>query len=369
MTVDARQAAAIFDPQRLRIARQLKGWPRTELADLVGVTPAAISQFELGRAKPRPATLAQMALSLSLPVSFFAGTGRPLPALDTGETFFRSLRRTTKRDRERALAHATLLAEVARLVDERVQLPNVSLPTELTLAADAPVDQAEAIADEVRRLWQLGDEPVLNVIRLLERRGVIVARFPLMSDDVDAFSWPLAERPLVILGSDKRNYERSRLDAAHEAAHLILHHADPEPGLQPMERQAHRFASALLMPADSIRDELPTGRVDWPRLLAVKERWGVSLAALLYRARDLGTMSATSYESAMKYMAARGWRIREPGRVRRPEEPKLLQKAIAVLEENGTTLEALVSRQNLLPPQQLAELLQIAPVKRLSVAV
>jgi Zn-dependent peptidase ImmA (M78 family)/DNA-binding XRE family transcriptional regulator len=369
VTVDTRQAAAIFDPQRLRIARQLQGWQRTELAEKVGVSAAAISQFELGRSKPRPATLAQIALSLKLPVSFFASTGRPLPALDAEETFFRSLRRTTKRDRERALAHASLLAEIARLVDERVHLPRLDVPDELTLSPDAPVEAAEECAMEVRRRWDLGDGPIVNVVRLLERKGIIVARFPLMSDDVDAFSWPLSERPLVVLGSDKRNYERSRLDAAHEFGHLIMHHADPEPGLQPMERQANRFASALLTPAEGIRDELPTGRVDWSQLLAVKERWGISLGALLYRARDLGTMSPTAYETALKYMASRGWRMREPGRMRRPEEPKLLQKAIAVLEDNGTTLEALAARQNLLPSVQLSELLQLLPARRPTVAV
>lgn len=369
MTLDTRQAAAIFDPQRLRIARQLQGWPRTELAERVGVSAAAISQFELGKAKPRSATLAQIALSLKLPIAFFASTGRPLPALDAEETFFRSLRRTTKRDRERALAHASLLAEIARLVDERVHLPELGIPDDLTLSPDAPVEEAEAIADEVRRRWELGTEPIGNMVRLLERKGVIVARFPLMSDDVDAFSWPLSDRPLIVLGTDKRNYERSRLDAAHEFGHLVMHHADPEPGLQPMERQAHRFASALLTPADAIRDELPRGRVDWPQLLAAKEKWGLSLAALLYRAKDLETMSPTAYETAMKYMASRGWRAREPGRVRRPEAPKLLQKAIIVLEDSGTSLEALASKQNLMPASHLAELLQLAPASRPSVAV
>lgn len=369
MTVDARQAAAIFDPQRLRIARQLEGLQRTELAERVGVSAAAISQFELGKSKPRSATLAQIALSLKLPVAFFAGTGRALPSLETDQTFFRSLRRTTKRDRERALAHASLLAEIARLVDDRVHLPELDVPIDLTLSPSEAIEQAEEIAQELRQRWDLGQEPIRNVVRLLERHGVIVARFPLMSDDVDAFSWPLTDRPIVVLGTEKRNFERSRLDAAHELGHLVMHHADPEPGLQPMERQAHRFASALLAPSDAIRDELPTGRVDWSQLLEVKEKWGLSLAALLYRARDLDTMSPTAYQSALKYMASRGWRIKEPGRVRRPEETRLLQKALTVLADNGMDLDTLASRQNLLPGQELARLLQLAPPSRPLVAV
>lgn len=47
----------------------------------------------------------------------------------------------------------------------------------------------------------------------------------------------------------------------------------------------------------------------------------------------------------------------------------LLQKAIAVLEESGTSLEALATRQNLLPSPRLTELLQFAPVQQPAVAV
>lgn len=369
MSTDARQAAALFDPQRLRLARQLQGLQRKELAERVGVSPAAISQFELGKSKPRPATIAQLALTLQLSVEFFAGTGRALPSLDPEQTFFRSLRRTTKRDRERALAYAALLAEVVRLVEGRVVLPSVDLPDHLSISPDEPVERAEQAADQLRQYWGLTPGPLRSIVRTMERRGIVVARFPLMSNDVDAFSWPLGDRPLVVLSTEKHNYERSRLDAAHELGHLVMHHADPEPGSHPMERQAHRFASAFIAPADEIREELPRGRVNWPRLLEVKAKWGLSLAALLYRAKDLGTLSSTAYESAQKYMSSRGWRTREPGPTRRPEEPLLLQKALLALKQNGSSLDALLDGQHLLPAVRLEEMLQLQLPNQPKVAI
>jgi Zn-dependent peptidase ImmA (M78 family)/DNA-binding XRE family transcriptional regulator len=367
VSLDARQAAALFDPQRLRLARQLNGLQRGELAETVGISPAAVSQFELGRARPRPATLAQIALSMQMPVGFFAGTGTPLPELDTEHTFFRSLRRTTKRDRERALAHATLLAEVAQLIEGRVVLPEAQIPADLTLSVDAPIEEAEHAAARLRELWDL-EGPIPNVVRLLERRGVVVGRFPLMVTDVDAFSWPL-ERPLIVLSADKRNCERSRLDAAHELGHLVMHHSDPEPGSHPMERQAQRFGSAFIAPSDQIRDELPSGKVDWPALVRLKQKWGLSMAALLYRAKELETLSPTGYESAVKYMNRRGWRIREPGEVRQPEQPRLLQKALEMLTSNGVELDDLAATKNLPPAQQLSSLLHLHPAPALRVAV
>ncbi len=369
MSGDARHAAALFDPQRLRLARQLQGLQRTQLAELVGISAAAVSQFELGKTKPRPATVAQLALSLQLPTAFFAGTGRTLPSLDAEQTFFRSLRRTSKRDRERALAHAALLAEVVRLVDDRVVLPPLDLPDDLALSSDVSPEAAEETAVKLRRYWGIPEGPLRSVVRTLERRGIIVARFPLMTHDVDAFSWPLHDRPLVVLSTEKRNYERSRLDAAHELGHLVMHHADPEPGSHPIERQAQRFGSAFIAPAAELRDELPVGRVDWSRLLQTKARWGLSMGALLYRAKELGTLSATAYESAMKYMGSRGWRTREPGPTRTPEEPLLLQKALAALRDEGTDLDTLLEGHNLLPAFRLEEMLQLQPLVPREVAI
>lgn len=359
MSSDAQQAAALFDPQRLRLARQLQGLQRTQLAEQIGVSAAAISQFELGKAKPRPATVAQLALTLQLPVMFFSGTGRSLPSLEAEQTFFRSLRRTTKRDRERALAHAALLAELVRLIETRVVLPSLDLPDHLALSSEAPIEEAERLAEELRWQWEIPPGPLRSIVRTLERRGIVVARFPLMTHDVDAFSWPLPDRPLVVLSTEKRNYERSRLDAAHELGHLLMHHADPEPGSHPMERQAQRFGSAFIAPAADIREELPTGRVDWPRLLQTKAKWGLSLGALLYRAKELGTLSSTAYESALKYMSRRGWRTREPGPVRSPEEPMLLQKAITTLRQDGTDIDSLLAGQHLLDGARLEEMLQL----------
>jgi Zn-dependent peptidase ImmA (M78 family)/DNA-binding XRE family transcriptional regulator len=355
---DAQTAAALFDPQRLRLARQLSGLRRLELAELVGVSAAAISQFENGVTRPRPATLAELALRLNLPVAFFQSNGRPPISLSTDQTFFRSLRRTTQRDRERAAAHAALLAEVTQLVEERVVLPESDVPTDLGMSPNAPLEEVEHVAEVVRARWDLGEEPIANTVRLLERHGVMVARLPLLTKDVDAFSWALEPRPIVVLGSDKGVRERSRIDAAHELGHLVLHHADPEPGNALLERQAQAFAAALLVPASALREEWPREpRIDWHRLLQLKARWGMSFAALLYRARDLRLISPKAYETAMKYMSRRGWRVREPGPPSRPEEPRLLREAFRLLDESGVDLSALLERHRLPHEDRLAQLL------------
>jgi Zn-dependent peptidase ImmA (M78 family) len=294
-----------------------------------------------------------------MPAAFLASTGRPTVVPDVGESFFRSLRRTTQRDRERAAAHAGLLAELVARVEQRVVLPAVDLPQELALDSDDEPEAGEEAAVRLRELWDVPEGPVDHVVRLLERHGVVVARMPLLTKDVDAFSWTGGARPLVLLGADKGVYERSRLDAAHELAHVVLHAADPQPAEPRLERQAQRFGGALLFPADALRDEWPKGRLDWGRLLILRQRWGVSMNAILYRAKELGLMTPTSYENAMKYLSRKGWRVKEPGVARPPEEPALLGEAISLLESNGVALEQIAVEAHLLAADDLRDLLQL----------
>lgn len=335
---DAKAAANLFDPDRLRLARQLKRLKRVDLARLGGVSPAAISQYESGKSRPRPGTLAELAMHLGMPVGFFASTGRPVPPLDTAQGFFRSLRSTTQLDRDAALAQAAILADVVAVVEQRVVLPTLDLPQDLAVQPSTSLDEIEGIAATVRRRWELGDGPIKSVVRVLERHGVVVARLSL-ANKADAFSWPVPNRPLVVLGTEKGDRARSRLDAAHELGHLVMHFSDPEPANPVMERQAFRFGASFLLPAEPFAEEFGSGRLDWNHLLQLKVRWEVSLAALLYRARDLQLLTPAGYEAAMKQVSRRGWRVHEPGDIGRPEQPALLRKAFELMEDAGTAIE------------------------------
>jgi len=306
-----------FDRGRLRIARELVGLSQAEVAGMVGLTPAAISQFESGAARPSPATLNDLGMALRMPVGFFAQS-----LVDTHDGFFRSLRRTAVADRRRARAIAHVAHDIAQSAAGLAAFPATAIPQISVDDLDAPTMEIEDIAAEVRRAWSLPAGPVTDMVDLLETHGVTVIRLPLGSTDVDAFSLPFPDHPVVVLGTDKNDRARSRFDGAHELGHLVIHR-DQIWGVPEIEKQAHTFAAAFLMPAPEIRDQLPT-TVDWPQLFALKSHWQVSLAALLMRARTLGRMSERTYLTAIKAASARGWRRTEPVPLGRPERPRRL---------------------------------------------
>jgi hypothetical protein len=104
------------------------------------------------------------------------------------------------------------------------------------------------------------------------------------------------------------------------------------------------------MPAGEIRDLLPVsmGGSAWRTLARLKEQWGVSMQALLYRARWLGRLSDVSYRNAMANISARGWRRNEPGLISAIEQPSLLPRAVELLAQEGID-EALLIEQCRVP--------------------
>jgi Zn-dependent peptidase ImmA (M78 family)/DNA-binding XRE family transcriptional regulator len=304
-----------FEPERLRLARELKEWTQADLARTLGVTAAAVSQFESGTTRPGADVLHRMADALEVPGGFFG-----LRVTETHEGFFRSLRRTSVTHRRRARAIAHIAHDLA--VVETPGLTPLSLPHIPVTSLASPRAELEDIAAQVRRAFGLPRGPVQNVVRTLEKQGILVIRLPFDNAAVDAFSLPFPDRPIVVLGADKNDRARSRFDAAHELGHLVAH-GDQVWGVKEVENQAHAFAAAFLMPEEDIRNELPA-RADWAALFELKKKWQVSLAALLMRARTLDLMSEKDYLTAVKAASARGWRRTEPVPLGEPEHPKCL---------------------------------------------
>lgn len=323
----SRVVAALFDGDRLRQARLYNGMRKVDVAEAVGITPAAVGQYESGRTRPSAQVMASLAVCLGFPPEFFERrTG--LTAVPENLAHFRKLRSTTRAARERLLVRLELLSEVMAIVEEHVELPSVDVPA-YTVSENGEEAEPEGAAAAVRTSWGLGSGPIDHVMRLLESKGIVVVRPRFDTSQVDAFSTWAGKRPVIVLSSDKADAARSRFDAAHELGHLVMHH-DVQPGRHTIEQQAHRFASAFLLPANAIGQELPR-RMSWAAFFALKERWRVSLQALLYRARTLGALSPDAYRRAQIHLVQRGWRDNEPVEIGPPEEPALIERALALM--------------------------------------
>lgn len=313
---------------------------KSELAHRISRSPSAVTAWEAGTNQPTAANVAELAIGLEVDPWFFAVRGGDLNTIHVAP-HYRSLRSTSQLLRDQALAYGQMAVDIASAIEVHAEFATPDIPT-YPVEPDDMVGPEEA-ARLVRDAWEIGTGPVGHLVRLLESHGVLVVFSPPGATAIDAYSFAAANRPTVVLNPIKRDYYRQRFDVAHELGHLVMH-SEAEPGSKAVEDQAHRFASELLLPADQIHDLLPTtmGRSTWTALFKLKEDWGVSVGALLFRARQLGRISDVSYRNAMIRMSQNGWRRNEPGTVTSIEQPSLMPRAVELLDSVGITTEELV---------------------------
>jgi Zn-dependent peptidase ImmA (M78 family)/transcriptional regulator with XRE-family HTH domain len=331
-----------FDPARLTQARLLKGLTKQELAGAVGVSPAAVGQWEAKIQIPKTYHLERIARALDVPVAYFLRR-RPYARMNAAAAHFRSLRRTKVAHRDKALAFVEQLWEITYALERRVQLPHVDVPG-LANGEHAPgvvPNDPVAAARLLREAWKVPEGPFRHLVNALENHGIVVSHVAFANEEetktVDAFSTTHLPRPLVVTTPDRADdVYRHRYTVAHELGHILMHH-DVAPGDLAQEREANTFAAELLTPIDQIAEELPT-RLQMRHLDELSRRWGVSIKSLIKRTRELGLSTEVSarrayqrYEQLHASGVLPGESIeRYPG-----EHPMLLRKAYELAEHHG----------------------------------
>lgn len=324
-------------PARLTEAREARGLTMTDLGKLVGVTTAAISQYENGTKQPEWETLAQISGHLEQSVNYFSSE-RPPGGEPIATAFFRSFRSKTKSCNKMLRRWSVWAAQVFKYLSGSVNFPAVSVPPPSEVAAydDETIDQ---MATHCRRLWGLSDGPIANMVALLESKGFVVIRSEFGMTNVDAFSCWQDQRPFIFLSSDKECAVRSRFDAAHELGHLLLHRhvsrddLEDTEELNRIEREANRFASAFLLPARTFVAEIFSASLS--QFLELKKRWKVSIAAMIHRCKDLGVFDEQTHVNLRKQLSFHRWIKEEPLDRELPcEQCRLLGHSIKLLIES-----------------------------------
>lgn len=312
----------MLNPARLEFARTRRKWTKAKLAEALGVQSRSIQGYESGEYAPEPDRLALISKLLAFPVAFFYGDD--LPKISEHTASFRSMSKMSAALKDSALGAGSLAFVLNNWIESRFNLPRSTLPD---LSDLSPEDAAASL----RRIWGLGEGPISNMIHFLESKGVRVYSLAIEAREVDAFSVWHNNTPFVFLNTFK-SAEHSRFDAGHELGHLVrdshsmLHGKAHSPE---MEREANAFASAFLMPRDSVvahKPNLPTV----PQLVELKSLWGVSLAALAYRMNQLGLLTEWTYRSLCIEIAKKGYRTKEPEPMRQ-ETSQMLAKVFEVL--------------------------------------
>lgn len=334
-----------LQPARLEQALAARRLTKGQLASLVGVAASTVTKWCKGDQAPEAETFDRLAYVLNVQPEWL--TRKMLPPVS--KPLYRSNASALKAARAKLEARTEWMQEAAFLLEDFVDYPDVHLP-QRTFQDPEQISDAdiEFAAEECRSLWQLGRGPIQNLALAAESAGILIVREETEISAIEGLSsWSeLLDRPIVLLSADKANAFRSRFDLAHEIGHLILHRhiprAEERDRYNQMEKQAHRFAGALLLPAETFASEvrLPP---NLDNLLILKQRWGTSVAAMMMRAHALGMLNDDEKLTLFKRRSARWGSKSEPGDDKwEPEVPRLLRRTVELLiNENILPVEGI----------------------------
>lgn len=341
-------------PGRITYARELRGLTKKELAEKVNKTPSAITQYETGKSNLSLDTFLSISRTLSLPLSFFADAEYTSEG-NFSQCHFRANRDVTQACKKKAQRYGQQVFSIFDYLENKgIQFPAVSYPTiENCNLFDK---QVEELAVSIRKELGLSLNPIHNMAQLIESKGIKIILLPKQDFTLDAFAMKINEQPCIMIDSDSPA-SRMQFDYAHELAHLILDENNP-PCDAIFERRANRFASAFLMPSATFINDCPT-RYNQQIFASIKERWHVSIAAALYRARQLGILSETAYKTAQITRAKAGTRVKEENEFEHGY-PTLLNRAFELIKEE-ITLDEIAEELGIFLPE-LRSILELQKV-------
>ena len=334
----------------IKSARLFRGLSLSDLSNKTGITKQALSLYENETIRPEISKLVAIAQALDFPIEYFMSLDNF--QVKTESTYFRSLLSTPKIARTAQSVRVEFIAKIYEILIDYVDFPDRNFPDIAfsgrnafsECADEEETSEIESIATQCRKFWGLGFGPIVNLQKTVESNGIIITSLFTDKDEIDAFSQRTIINGnsvyIIVLNSTKNNV-RTRFDIAHELGHIFLHPWSENieelsrQEFKERESQANKFAGAFLLPRESFGNDVSHYPTKLEYYLHFKEKWNVSIQAMIYRTHQLKIISTTQYQYLMRQISKRGWRSCEPYDRPFDIEKTLLQEAIELLFSSG----------------------------------
>lgn len=298
--------------RRLREARREAGLSTravcAKLTKRLAVSHTTLASYENGVTSPPIDVLAALADVYHRPLNWF---------LDNRETLtgfrYRNLRQRAPITEVRQFeALAGKWADAYLKLDQFLSSPaqrRVKLPT-----ADISLPASELSLNIRHNVLRIDDsEGIDNVVKVLESFSAWALEVH-TSLGIDGASAQHGSDTVIIFNPDIPN-DRLRLTAAYELACILYRDLQKEMALTSaaVEKRAYEFATSLLLPHSQLVEAFKDKSL--LKLFEYKERFGVSLAAMIHMAETTRLISTTISRAMWSEVVKRGWQRNEPGYV------------------------------------------------------
>ncbi|MDZ7772197.1 MAG: XRE family transcriptional regulator [Balneolaceae bacterium] len=290
--------------QRIKHARLMRGLSLQDLSDHMDnkISRQALHKYEKGKVVPDNVMVQELADALDLKPDYFYRDH----AVEIKEVAFRKLSKLSKKEQNRIIETARDFLERYLELEQIIgKQPKVENPL-IDISIDKKEDVEQA-AQQLRHAWDLGTDPLYNVLELLEDQGIKIVELE-GDESIDGFStWINDAIPVIGLNSNRREHlDRYRFTALHELGHLLLNLESFKSNEQ--EKLCHHFAGALLLDKRAIESEIGLKRshISLQELKSLKKQYGISMQAIMYRFKELGIISQAVMAEFFKFINSQG---------------------------------------------------------------
>lgn len=291
--------------KQLAFAREYRGLTQTELTSKVeGLSQSNLSKYENGLSTLSDDLLSRIMDCLGFPMSFLDVSIRN----EAEDRHYRKKASVNKSDRGTIDRFVSLVAYCYDWMCDMMDFPSFGFAYFDIENGFTP----EEVARNIRRKFKLGNEPVRNIVNLIEANGVVVYMWDCPYDDFDGVSLISDKGNHIIIVNRNMSNDRKRFTLAHELGHILMHQNVDFiiSESRDREKEANAFASEFLMPSQAMKSQLLN--IKFSDLPVLKRYWSASMASIVRRSYDLGCIDRAKYTTLMTELSRNGWRKNEP---------------------------------------------------------
>lgn len=293
---------------KIQRARKALGLSLRNLGEQVQLSHAAIKKYEDNDVTPSSDVLIKLAKALHVKVEYFF---RP-EHFTLEKVQYRKHADMPEQQLEEI--KAKMLDQIERRVELESLFPSSPIKKySLGTKKIDSYDDIEMVANEIRRQWKLGSDPLPDLLDIFEEHGIKVFEIDNQQyPKFDGLSASINNMPIIVIGNQWPG-DRQRFTLAHELGHLVLNGVF-HPFLDE-EKCCNRFAGAFLLPREALITVLGEHRnyIEPRELGLIKQEFGISMLGILHRAEDIGIISNSLYLQLRAEFNERGWSSIEPG--------------------------------------------------------
>lgn len=330
--------------QKLRSARESRGFSQQATADAIGISRSAITQMELGNRSVSTLELSRLAECFRLPVGYFFDKSE-----DEEDVLIALYRMAPALQYEHAftdqVGHCLSLCREGVSLKKILGIESHAGPPEFDMqlprTVGEAINQGDMAATHERRRLGIGDAPVHDMSELIVSQGIWASDADLPGE-MSGLYLNHKSLGIAIVVNASHSRGRKQFSYAHEYAHALLDRngivavSSSDNSKELIEVRANAFAASFLIPVEGVYEILRSLDIGLPfqraqvlydaasggrlqgsvRTLAnphsisykdiarTAQRFGVSYQAALYRLKSLKVVSESEMEKHMALEAS-----------------------------------------------------------------